>query len=116
MSWTRTFFIRFCAVLMLFTSVKMGVFYTFYTVDRQDFVQMFCENKERPEMKCNGKCHMKKVMKSNSEDDKKTNEFNFQVNEIPLFFEEISYFIFLKEVKIRTNNFSYANFYYFSLE
>ncbi|MBV7440549.1 hypothetical protein KRX57_03885 [Weeksellaceae bacterium TAE3-ERU29] len=112
----KVYFIGFCTILMLFSSIKVGFFHAFYFIDREGFTQLFCENKERPEMKCNGKCQMEKMAKSDTEETKKTSEFKFQPNDIPLIYEEINYFIFSKEVETKPNNFNYINFYHFSLE
>jgi len=43
----------------------------FYSVDNQNFTEAFCENKDKPEMKCNGKCQMSKMAEWNSSNDKK---------------------------------------------
>jgi len=33
-----------------------------YLFDNADFTEKFCENKTKPELKCNGSCAMKKVL------------------------------------------------------
>jgi hypothetical protein len=37
----------------------------------QDFFAEICENKDKPEMKCNGKCHLKKQIKKQDEEKSK---------------------------------------------
>lgn len=37
----------------------------------QDFFAEICENKDKPEMKCNGKCHLKKQIKKQGEEKSK---------------------------------------------
>jgi hypothetical protein len=34
---------------------------------KQDFYAAICENKDKPEMECNGKCHLKKQLKQQEE-------------------------------------------------
>ncbi|WP_421920762.1 hypothetical protein [Marinifilum sp.] len=33
----------------------------------QEFYSVICENKDKPKMKCNGKCHLKKQLKQHKE-------------------------------------------------
>lgn len=49
--------------------MKNPVLYTIYEYDTDLFVTMFCENKDRPQLKCNGKCHLAKMQKEQSEKD-----------------------------------------------
>ena len=63
-----------------------------------------CENKSKPEMKCNGKCYMKKQLKSNDENQ---NKFPFGVKE----FQEIIFFYSHSDTNIiNYNDFSDISF------
>ena len=31
-----------------------------YQLDKANFIEQHCENKDQPELKCNGKCHLSK--------------------------------------------------------
>lgn len=42
----------------------------------QDFFAGICENKDKPEMKCNGKCHLKKQIKKQEEQKSKKEKRN----------------------------------------
>lgn len=35
----------------------------FYSVDNKSFTEAFCENTDKPELQCNGKCYLKDVKK-----------------------------------------------------
>ena len=59
-----------------------------YISHKESITEKYCENKDKPELHCNGKCHLKKEIakkvKSNNEkntkDSKnKTNNFKFQL-------------------------------------
>lgn len=41
-----------------------------YTLNKQEIIEKFCENKDKPELQCEGKCHLKKQIekKANSEE------------------------------------------------
>jgi hypothetical protein len=45
--------------------------YAYYKIDPIGFIEALCENQDRPELQCNGKCHLKKVVKS-QDNNKKT--------------------------------------------
>jgi hypothetical protein len=42
--------------------------YIYYNVDTASFIEVFCENKEKPELACNGKCHLKKITNTTSKE------------------------------------------------
>jgi len=44
----------------------------------QDFFAEICENKDTPEMKCNGKCHLKKQIKKQEEEKSKKEKINIE--------------------------------------
>ena len=56
---------------MLFNSLQLSFTYAFYYLDRVDFIDMLCVNKDNSEMHCGGKCHLMKVAKSNDTKDDK---------------------------------------------
>lgn len=33
-----------------------------YQINKTEIIQKFCENKDKPQLKCEGTCHMKKMM------------------------------------------------------
>lgn len=44
----------------------------------QDFFAQICENKDKPEMECNGKCHLKKQIKKQEEQKSKKEKINIE--------------------------------------
>ncbi|UGS21668.1 MULTISPECIES: hypothetical protein [Flavobacterium] len=87
-----------------------------YAVNYDYIVNNLCENKSKPELKCNGKCHLAKQLakasESNSENssDKK---ISFEHTEIVFFQEiqpiEIRQIYFLNKTSIGNN---YSNLYF----
>ncbi|MEQ9065026.1 MAG: hypothetical protein RIE58_12710 [Vicingaceae bacterium] len=51
-------------VLSTFSYIQLynGLIWLNYKVNKTEIIQAFCENKDKPEMKCEGTCHMKKMM------------------------------------------------------
>ena len=43
--------------------IKETVIVSFYEVNKEYITKIYCINKEKPELKCDGKCHMKKMIK-----------------------------------------------------
>ncbi|KRG30521.1 hypothetical protein [Salegentibacter mishustinae] len=43
---------------------------SFYMVDTKNFVELFCVNKEKPELECNGKCELSKLAESDTSKEK----------------------------------------------
>jgi hypothetical protein len=87
-----------------------------YVVNYDYISKVLCENKAKPQMNCNGKCHLMKELAKASENekpissDKKNTSQEFEI----LFLEEIQSFpitpVFLpKQLKFNTN---YSNLYF----
>lgn len=51
-------------VIFLFQSFGNVVFYVHYELNKKYIAEVLCENKDKPEMHCNGKCHLKKQIKA----------------------------------------------------
>ena len=90
-------------VIVVFLFVMKPILPVLEYVVRYDYiVRELCENKAKPEMKCNGKCHLMKELAKASDNenptspDKKTVSHEFEI----LFIEELPSF------EIITSNFS----------
>ena len=53
--------------IILMNELHVPLTYAYYYLDRSGFIELLCENKDAPEMGCNGKCHLKKVTQSDTE-------------------------------------------------
>ena len=51
----------FCFLTPLFLKVGISIN---YLVQYKYYVEVLCENKNKPELKCNGKCHLAKELKT----------------------------------------------------
>ena len=52
------------SMLLLGTTLRVSLVYTYYLVDRSDFIERLCENRDKPELKCDGKCYLGKMLKA----------------------------------------------------
>ncbi len=84
-----------------------------YVSNYEYISKVLCENKARPELKCNGKCHLMKEMAKASEGEK-PNDKKPIVKEIELlFFQEIQSLTAIKRALIgaMSLNSNYSNLY-----
>lgn len=51
------------AIIILVSSLGQFVIYVHYVVNKNYYATVLCENKAKPLMQCNGRCHMLKEMK-----------------------------------------------------
>lgn len=56
-------------LVILFThSLTVNVLYALYSFDQDVFIELFCENKEKPELHCDGNCMLSKIDGQHSAD------------------------------------------------
>ena len=55
-------------ILILFNSTRVSLTYAYYKLDPVGFIEALCVNKDKPELQCNGKCYLTKVLKSQDKD------------------------------------------------
>lgn len=68
---------RFFTYLLLFIFSFQSFEVVFITVNfkiNQDYFADVCTNKDKPEMKCNGKCHLKKQIQEHQKDESSKNK------------------------------------------
>ncbi len=88
-----------------------------YVVNYEYISKVLCENKAKPELKCNGKCHLMKELAKASEDEKPINsdkKDNSKQEVEVLFFQEIKSLVveqiyFQNKTSINNN---YSNLYF----
>ena len=100
-------------LLLLYNSTRVTLTYTYYTFDPIGFIEALCENQDKPELKCNGKCQLKKVATSQKKDNN-TPENILDFKELILFSEGIKTLIFNPfGYHKKRNHISYLNLYAF---
>lgn len=108
-------FAPFLLLLIIFNSTKASLTYAYYELDPIGFVENLCENKDKPELKCNGKCQLMKVAESQNSD-QNTPESIIDFKELIYYPNPIIKFVFVNETKLKNldvsvyiNNYSYKN-------
>lgn len=102
--------------VMLFHSIKSGLMVSFYLADSKSFIEFFCVNKDKPELKCNGKCELSKMAQINDATSEKPTYFNFLHREITLFLYQNNLKIPFENQKANKVNSFYLNRYSFLSE
>lgn len=61
-------------ILLFFTLIVMAhnlrvpATYLYYYTATEDFIERLCENKDRPELNCNGQCYLAKMLQESGDD------------------------------------------------
>jgi hypothetical protein len=51
----------FLGCIVFISTIKTALVYSYYFINPDNFIALFCENTDKPELECNGKCYLKKV-------------------------------------------------------
>lgn len=73
--------------MTLTSSLKIAGTIGYYALFTEDFVERYCENKERPELNCDGKCELAKMLLQESNEENPPLNIDFLKTEIVLFLE-----------------------------
>lgn len=60
--------------LLFSNSLIKGALFVNYLVNQAEITKQFCENKAKPKMNCNGKCHLAKQFAKQDKQEKSTSE------------------------------------------
>jgi hypothetical protein len=92
----------------------VSITYIYYNIDTVGFIETFCENKDKPELQCNGKCHLKKITKTNNQEQNQPIEL-IDFKDI-LLYNQKNYSHYLSESTLqKKTTFYYLNLYSFKL-
>lgn len=98
--------------VLLFSSMRAGFLLSFYMVDAESFIELFCINKEKPELHCDGKCELSKLA---PQDDANPDRPSY----LDVFHRELVYYTTDFELgitnfaKVPTPEYGYQNLYLF---
>ena len=60
-------------VLLLGSVLRIPLTYSYYWLDQAGFIEQLCENKDRPELNCDGKCYLSQMLRAQAgEEENKT--------------------------------------------
>ena len=101
------------STLILVNTIRVSLTFVYYKLDPIGFIEKLCENKDKPELQCNGKCHLKKVAQTTGDENEPTKMVNYE--ELQLFKQDIAeYTIQINFLNLKKESISYLNLYNFS--
>ncbi|WP_405396377.1 hypothetical protein [Maribacter sp. Asnod2-G09] len=99
--------------ISLASSFKTASVMGYYAMFTNDFVERFCENKERPELKCDGKCALSQMLSQKADDEKTPINLDLLKNEIVLFIGSLTTYTFVQQPRKVLHNVVYRVLYDF---
>jgi len=60
------------SLLLLSNSLHVSFIYGWYALDIDSFIEQLCENKDRPQLQCNGKCALARASQASSKSESST--------------------------------------------
>jgi hypothetical protein len=102
-----------CAVIIILVLFLKPIFPVIdYAINYDYISKVLCINKDKPELKCNGKCHLMKELAKASEDDKPISSDKSKVQiSLLTFCYRGKFFFFLFQKDNQELNSSYTNLY-----
>lgn len=92
--------------------MQVSLTFAYYEIDPIGFIEQLCENLDKPELECNGKCQLKKVAESNStKNNKIPNIVDFK--ELLLFKNSLETHTFGEGLITSSKNYNYTNLYFY---
>lgn len=98
------------SILIIFNILRVSLTFAYYNIDPIGFIEALCENKDKPELKCNGKCELKKVTQSSRNNEKAPSQL-IDFKDILLYKETPFSYSFRTTIIKNQNLFSYLNNY-----
>ena len=92
---------------VLFQSASKLLYIVNYSVNKSYIAKNLCENRNKPKMKCNGKCHLKKQL-AQAEKNESQGKSDSKEKWEDLFFASFQEFFYNEKAQIK-NSFTYKN-------
>lgn len=102
----------FLAITMA-SSLKIAATLGYYALFTQDFIERYCENKEIPELQCDGKCTLSKMLLQKKQEENKPLNLDWLKVETILFLGRVSSIKFEAFLIYKTNGFLHTDLYRF---
>jgi hypothetical protein len=105
-----------CYIFAVFVLLKPLLPVITYFVNYDHISKELCENIDKPELNCDGKCHLKKELAKTSEDEKpiSNSKKNLKEFENLLFIEKTTTYSIISLSIITKNNYGYNNLYQYN--
>ena len=106
----RNIFSLILVTALLWNVFHVAITYGYYYLDESGFIEQFCVNKEKPELKCNGKCHLKDVAEKDATNDEAPSKM-LASKDITFFIQEQQKLKFGQTTNYKKQVYYYSNLY-----
>mgnify|MGYP003673174318 CR=1 FL=1 len=86
----------------------------YFELNIDSIIQKYCVNKDKPELQCNGKCHLAKQLNQNTDKDNNLLSLIFE-SFLPVFIssnKDMKFYSYILDT-LKNGNFGYYNAYFF---
>ncbi len=98
--------------LVIINSTKFSMAYGYYFGANSSFVAQFCENTDKPELNCNGKCYLTKLAAENEQDKKDVPATVTDWKEAFFYYEDTNLFVLnIPQITSKKVNWTHQNHY-----
>ncbi len=97
--------------LLLLNIFNNATIFVLYKINQAKITELFCINKDKPELQCNGKCHLKEVIKEQQKEKKELPfSTNLETRQVVLLFVQQLSTIEIHPIKEKKSHHFYYNF------
>jgi len=96
-------------LMIMISNLRFSSMYVYYSLDREGFIEQLCENKDKPELNCDGKCMLAQMLRTQAEDEEPLPVIGWE--EILVFFIEMPSYNLSSNDEDEINPFYYTDFY-----
>ena len=105
-------FACFFIMLILMSNLRFSSMYVYYSLDREGFIEQLCENKDKPELNCDGKCMLAKMLQAQTDEDEQPMPM-IGWEDVLVFFIDLPSYTMPNSNEENRNSFYYMDFYSF---
>ena len=94
---------------ILMSNLRFSSMYLYYSIDREGFIEQLCENRDRPELNCDGKCMLAQMIQAQADDEQPMPIIGWE--EVLVFFTHLSSYALPESNEANRSTFYYMDFY-----
>lgn len=99
----------FVMLIMLLSMLKTSILYSVYEYDKAFFIELFCVNKDRPQLKCNGHCKLAQMQQE--ENEKNADNILKQLQFETVYFSPVSMLVTDYNRSLKDNEIQFPSYY-----
>lgn len=109
-SYRRYVFSLLFIALVMVGNLRFSSMYVYYSLNTEGFIEQLCENKNRPELNCDGKCMLAKMLQAQTDGDERPMPI-IGWEQLTVFLVKLPSYNLQIELGIDPTSFQYSNNY-----